>query len=357
MKFTRENTLNEILNYPQIKAYMEVLFSPFIISLFPKNQYDEKLKEVEKTAKTPWGEPFWVITDQVLSASNTILDITVNYTRKCIPLWNLEKGQWQPEDESKDEKKGVFLIAPTQMEAEREEGENRPAVIICPGGAYTEVCFGNEGHPIMERMEEAGYGTFILKYRVAPEKYPAPQLDLALAIKYVRAHAKEYHIDENNLLIMGFSAGGHLCALEAALSEQLDRLLQEELERINLDLAQCYKAFSAKPNKVALAYPVISLCEECHEGSANNLAGLDMKLREQLSVDKLVTKDYPQTFIWTCMDDGEVPPSNTTRMIRALDEAGVSYERNIYPSGGHGCGLAYTKEACTWSEEMIDFFK
>ena len=53
---------------------------------------------------------------------------------------------------------------------------------------------------------------FILSYRIQPNTYPQCQMDLALVIMHVRAHARQYGIDENRILVVGASAGGHLCA-------------------------------------------------------------------------------------------------------------------------------------------------
>lgn len=354
MAFTRKNTINEILNTPYMKEYFEVLFSEFIMDLFPKDKYDEPLEEVEKIATTPWNEPFWVITDQLLSAANAVLDITVNHTKKCIPLWQDalgEQGDWQPKDVTNYKKEDVFLVAPTKA-----CDVQKPAMIICPGGGYVGVCFGNEGTPISERMEEAGYCAFELRYRTAPAVYPEPQEDLALAIKYVRAHAKEYNINPEKVIVMGFSAAGHLCASVAALHEKVDSYLQEELYKIGAKVAKSYEEISVKPDGVCLCYPVISFTYEPHEGSFENLTNHNEALRAALSVENLVTADYPKTFIWACEDDDIVPVSNTKRMIKVLEEKGIQFEGHIYEEGGHGCGLAYTKSAKGWSEAMINFF-
>jgi len=36
-------------------------------------------------------------------------------------------------------------------------------------------------------------------------------LDLARALRYVRSHAKDYGINEQDIVVIGFSAGGILC--------------------------------------------------------------------------------------------------------------------------------------------------
>lgn len=52
---------------------------------------------------------------------------------------------------------------------------------------------------------------FILSYRIQPNTYPQCQMDLALAIMYVRAHARQYGIDENRILVVGSLPVG-ICA-------------------------------------------------------------------------------------------------------------------------------------------------
>ena len=106
------------------------------------------------------------------------------------------------------------------------------APVICPGGGYENISFHGEGLVTAWRLEKAGYRTFILNYRYSPNRYPAPQLDLALAIKYLRANAAELQINPDDLMILGYSAGGHLCASTAALHEELEGALQQELEKL-----------------------------------------------------------------------------------------------------------------------------
>lgn len=327
MRYTKYNSLQEILAYPDMEQYLKIFYSEFLLSMFPKEYLDAPLGLAQEFGKTPWEEPFSNAVDQLLDAVNLVMDIRENQTRRCIALWNPETD-WTLEKNSKDGKEGVFLVTPSKVDA----GELRPAVIICPGGGYTDVCFSGEGTPLMHFMEAQGYRAFILKYRVAPASYPAPQEDLAEAIRYVRSHSAEYGIDPANLMTLGFSAGGHLCASQAALYEG-----------------------EARPDKVCLGYPVISLVREAHEGSALNLAGVDKERREMLSVENLVKADYPPTFVWTCADDDCVPPSNAVRMGEALEKAGVPHQLRVYPTGNHGCALAFTKSAYPWSGEMIRF--
>lgn len=202
----------------------------------------------------------------------------------------------------------------------------------------------------MNYMEANGYVTFVLKYRVAPSRYPAPLEDLALAVRYVREHAGEYGADAHNVMLMGFSAGGHLCASFGYLYREIARLLNEETgnEISPEDL---------RPDKLCLGYPVITFGRECHEGSFQALTGSDDSVREALSAEKHITKDYPAAFLWACEDDDCVPPSNAVRMAAALKNAEIPHRLCMYPTGGHGCNLAFENPAYSWTEEMLRFMK
>lgn len=354
MRFTKYNSMNDILAFPEMEEYLKIFYSEYLLEMYPKDLYAQPLALEEQFGETPWGEPFSIIVDQLMDASNLILDICVNKTRRCISLWNPGED-WSLEKEAggKGEKDAVFLLAPQKQVVEAQKAA--PAVIICPGGGYEAVCFSGEGTPVMHFMEAQGYRAFILKYRVAPAEYPAPQEDLALAIQYVRSHAVEYGVDPENITVLGASAGGHLCASEAALYEEAAGTADLELQKTHPEAAKCLMRYSARPDQVCLCYPVISFVNEPHEGSAQALTGRRRELREELSAEKLVTAAYPPTFVWTCADDDCVPPSNAVHMGEALKASGVRHELCVYPSGGHGCGLAYTKSAYEWSRRMIEF--
>ena len=355
MQFTKYHSMADILKYPNMREYLSVFYSEYLFNMYPKELYNRPIAREEQVAKTPWDEPFSIVADQLMDAVNLVLDINENHTRRAIALWEYDEksgtyGEWTLEKNACGGKDRVCLIAPVmgqiQKESELKQKEYSPAVIICPGGGYEEVCFSGEGTPIMHFMEANGYRAFMLKYRGGKDGlYPAPQEDLARAIQYVRAHAEEYRINPEDICVLGGSAGGHLCASEAALYTQFET--EQEV--------------SARPDKVVLCYPVISLEKEIHEGSARAQTGGEQEekasLRRALSVEYLVNSDYPPTFVWTCADDDCVPPSNAVRMGEALKNANVPYELHVYPTGGHGCALAFSKSAYDWSRAMLGFLR
>ena len=91
-----------------------------------------------------------------------------------------------------------------------EGAEIKGAVLICAGGAFQFRSDQNEGTPVAEDLSALGYQSFVLDYRLRPYTQEEGALDLARAVRFVRAHAEEYGIDEKDIAVMGFSAGGIL---------------------------------------------------------------------------------------------------------------------------------------------------
>jgi acetyl esterase/lipase len=97
----------------------------------------------------------------------------------------------------------------------RQGAANGSAVIIFPGGAYTHLAGDLEGREVADWFTARGFRAFILSYRLASNGYPlpVPLIDARRAIQAVRGRAQDYHIDPNRIVVIGFSAGGHLAAL------------------------------------------------------------------------------------------------------------------------------------------------
>ena len=337
--FTLQNTLTQIIqNSPPL---FSVFFSDSFLQLIPQDYRDRTMEELTDFVM-PWGIPF--PSADMVHAANMIIEGDRYW--ELIPLWSDNLTI-----ETKD-RNSVFLM---QLN-DNLEGI-RPVAVICPGGGYQDLSFDLEGVRTAQALQKRGYRTFILSYRVSPNRYPAPQLDLLLAIRYLRANAAQYQIDPDNLTIMGYSAGGHLCASTAALEGELEAVLDEELKIYRPEYAQLCRGISGKPDKVCLCYPVISFIEPHHEPSFQCLTGGNESLREALSIETRVTADYPKTFLWTCADDSLVPPRNTECMDEALEKNGVPHKCVIYPQGEHGCSLGIGTSAEGWMDTMEEFFR
>ena len=389
--FTKNDTFNQIMQTTPIRRAIGNLFPSCWLERIPPEHYGYTMSRVEKEDRMEWGVPF--ISDSFVECANILMDTADSQRFGFVPLWkeahpsaafdpanapdsripdadtNCADGVWLF-TANPDVDPAAFAHLPaagsvppypsTAVSAQKKQAAAvRPAVILCPGGGYEMLSYYSEGIQLAQRMErDGGYKAFVLNYRVTPNEYPLPQMDLALAILHVRTYAEWYRIDPKRILIVGASAGGHLCASEALLHEDLKREVIAELNDKNrTKAASAYADHSARPDGIGLLYPVISFLSEYHEGSCLNLTGQRESLREVLSVEKHITAAYPPTYAFSNADDGAVPVSNTRRLNEALDQAGVTHLCEVFPSGDHGVGLGYSCSCREWSEHMLAFFE
>lgn len=226
----------------------------------------------------------------------------------------------------------------------------RPAVLIIPGGAYYALSH-REGEPIAIAYFAKGYNAFVLDYSCAPIRHPAQLVEASMAIAYIRANSIELHINNDQIVAIGFSAGGHLAAMLGTISD--NGLVKEVLG------TQANKSF---PNAVILGYSVITSDKNyCNKLSFDNLVGADEKMRACLSIEKKINSSSAPAFIWCTADDEAVSAQNSMMLANAYFNAGVPFELHIFESGVHGMALANRETAyCSdcWSvdERVASWF-
>lgn len=248
--------------------------------------------------------------------------------------------------------------------------KRRPAVIVCPGGAYLTLA-QREAEPVAARFLGLGYQAFILRYptyfadhkkptdpaKVTINKgaaWPEPIVDAMQAMAWVRAHADELCIDNGRVYMLGFSAGAHLTC---SLAERFDD--EELLARAGTD------ARTARPDAIVLSYPMLSADGVRHMGDAegpelelilnNALFGHMKPTEEQLEAMRLfehVRPDMPRTFIWHTTEDALVDPKETVAFATELLKAGVPCELHLFERGEHGQSLC--DEASAGNESHIN---
>jgi acetyl esterase/lipase len=209
---------------------------------------------------------------------------------------------------------------------------NGTAMIVCPGGGYARLAISNEADGAARVLGRMGISTFILKYRLAEYGYPAPLQDVLRAVRLVRSRAAEFGIRPDRIGVFGASAGGHVAGMAATLFDHPDGRTGAPLD-----------AMSARPDFIALLYPVISMTKaSAHSGSRKNLVGErpPVALVEQLSLETRVTKEAPPAFLVHTTEDRSVPHENSVLFFQALRSAGVPAEMHLYEHGSHGFGFS-----------------
>lgn len=219
----------------------------------------------------------------------------------------------------------------------------RPAVIVCPGGAYC-MTSDREAEVIALEFLKEGYHAFVLRYAVTPYSYPVQLNQAAAAVRYLRQNAAEMKVDSSHIAVVGFSAGGHEAASIAVLSNEAALL-----ERFGASQGEL------TPNAAVLCYPVITNKLYRHQETMVNVSGGDEKLAEYLSLEDRVDEHTPPTFLWHTFEDNCVDVRNSLCFGVACKEHGVPFEMHVFERGSHGLSLCddRTKSPCWEQGENI----
>lgn len=212
--------------------------------------------------------------------------------------------------------------------AEFSTGRKRKCVIVFPGGGYAFLS-EREAEPVALKFAANDIAAFVLKYSIYPNlSYPNPFLEALAAVAYVKQHCEEYNVDKDKISVCGFSAGGHLAATTSALQNSKEFADYLNVSNDELQIAGCI-----------LGYPVISK-EIGHYGTFQCFSNGDEALKERFSVEKMIDKKYPKTFIWHTTFDACVDVRNSLWLAEALSNHKVFYEMHIFPMHDHGQSLA-----------------
>lgn len=230
---------------------------------------------------------------------------------------------------------------------------NGAAVMVLPGGGYQRVVIDKEGYEFGRWLAGRGFTAFVLLYRLPGDGWMAGP-DVALsdgqrALRLIRYRACEFDVGPERIAVVGFSAGGHLCADLATRFQTTTYAPVDDAD-----------ALSARPLLAALVYPVVSMSGPiAHEGSRKNLLGGDriQALERKHSPQHNVSKSTPPCFLVHAEDDSSVPVENTLEFRGALRACDVPVETHLFDQGGHGFGLrkAAGNPAAAWPELFVNW--
>ena len=243
----------------------------------------------------------------------------------------------------------------------------RPALIICPGGGYLMRATKEKEAVAMEFLSK-GYHCFVLNYttyfnermtsldRIPPVNpngyFPNQILELMETMHWIHTNAKEWNIDNKNIFVSGFSAGGHLAAF---LSNHWNDSTYTKLLPFSVTENEL------RPRGVILGYPMLCtdtvdyLQKHCGDDELikhqseyisdclyqNKQPSFEML--KKLDNLEAINENTTPTFIWTTREDAIVDPKNTLTYIHRLMELNIDCELHMYSHGPHGLALA-TKE-------------
>jgi acetyl esterase/lipase len=218
------------------------------------------------------------------------------------------------------------------------------AVLVIPGGGFEILAMDLEGTDVCDWLVAKGIACVLLKYRVPSRPYhwqtntrphnlevPVESLeDTQRAMRLVRFHAAEWHVDPHRLGVLGFSAGGYLVA---QISTNFAKALYAPADAADNQ--------SSRPDFAVAVYP-------------GHLSTQDNRLNPNVPV----SKETPPTFIVQAEDDHVDGVEQALVYFRALSDAQVPVEMHLYAKGGHAFGLRPTQEPIThWPALVEDWLR
>jgi acetyl esterase/lipase len=215
------------------------------------------------------------------------------------------------------------------------EKDTGTTVVVFPGGGYYILAFDLEGTEACAWLNSVGVTAVLVKYRVPRREglapYAAPLQDAQRAVGIVRARAAEWGLDPKRIGVMGFSAGGNLCAV---LSSKAGERTYPRVD--GSDDVSC------RPDFQLLIYPAYLVPD-------NDL--------HTLAPEVAVNAATPPSFMVMAVDD-PIHVENVLSYSGALKEAKVPFELHVYPQGGHGYGLRPDgKPVTSWPSRAEDWLR
>jgi len=199
-------------------------------------------------------------------------------------------------------------------------------VVFIHGGGWVE---GDKSdmNPYVDTLRKLmpGYAVINLNYRLAYNNsvnvFPTQENDVKSAIGYYLSHADEYKVS-GDLVLLGASAGGHLAMLHAYKNDP-DGHVRAVVDFFGpFDLAALW-------NNGIVQQLILY-------GATGALLTDNPSLYASSSPSEYITGSTPPTIALQGGADPLVPPSQTSQLIAALDDAGVANQLVYYPGEGHG---------------------
>jgi acetyl esterase/lipase len=206
-----------------------------------------------------------------------------------------------------------------------------PVVVWVHGGGWRQG--SKEGGPAVP-LAAKGYAVACVNYRLSQHAvFPAQIEDCKAAVRWLRAHAKDYNLDPDHFAAWGASAGGHLVALLGTAGGAKEFDVGDNLDQSSRVQAVVdwfgptdFLTFGPKaddPNWVI---------SQLLGGPAKD----DKDRAAKAGAVAYVSKDAPPFLILHGDKDDVVPYAQSEELADALKKAGVDVTLKKVEGAGHG---------------------
>ena len=235
-----------------------------------------------------------------------------------------------------------------------------PAAILIHGGGFDQGSRSTNVKPLFEILANAGFAWFTIDYRMAPEfRFPEASADVAASIRWLKAHAAEYHVNPAKIALIGESAGGFLVNY-AGTHETPDTRIAAVVDMYGpVDYGKLAQERRDHPERFNMA----SINRHASNGGGIRFFGAEQlddaglaKLRG-ISPIFAVHKGMPPFLAIHGTKDDQVSYSQSTEMCEAMHKAGASCELINIEGGGHGMSGWRAEDMQHWKTEMVAWLK
>jgi acetyl esterase/lipase len=220
-----------------------------------------------------------------------------------------------------------------------------PAVVYVHGGGWMSGD-KSDGKGLANLLNPLGYMVASVNYRIAPEfRFPAFIEDVKCSIRFLRAHADQYHLNSQHIAAMGESAGGHMAALLGTTDQSAGWDVGEYLDQSSR--IQAVIDLSGPADLTVTVTPDL-------EPLLKLVFGPNPVERADASPVKYVTAHASPFLIFHGDQDTIVDISQGQAMYDALMKAGASAKLVVVKNATHNMGTGgYEGQTSPNNEETI----
>ena len=235
-----------------------------------------------------------------------------------------------------------------------------PAAILIHGGGFDQGSKSTNVRPLFDPLAEAGFAWFSIDYRMAPEfRFPEASADVATAIRWLKTHAAEYHVNASKVALIGESAGGFLVNY-AGTHETPDTKIAAVVDMYGpVDYGKLAEERRDHPER----FNMTSINRHAANGGgihffgAEQLDAAGLAKLHSISPIFAVHKGMPPFLCIHGTKDDQVSYSQTVEMCDAMHKVGAKCEIVTIEGGGHGMSGWKADDMQHWKPEMLAWLK
>ncbi|MDB6138517.1 MAG: Carboxylesterase type [Verrucomicrobiaceae bacterium] len=215
-----------------------------------------------------------------------------------------------------------------------------PLIVFIHGGGWSGGSKESAGAFLFPLLKDGAYVGASINYRLTDEgPHPLQIQDCKGAIRWLRMHATEYHIDKNRIAVYGHSAGAHLACLLGTSGgiKELEGTVGGNLDQSSR--VTCAVSFAGPVDFLAPSVKESTVDPEDPRSYTGRLLGgrtsEHKAVARSASPVTYVTKDDAPFLLVQGSKDTLVSPKQPLEFDRVLKSAGVPSALLIGEGGGH----------------------